>query len=161
MIFNRKTLDNLYRYCLALTGQREDAEDLLHTALESYLYKKPGIVKHPVTYVRRIARNRYFDQLRRMKVVHFDRLEDPESYSDLEKNLERMLVDELTVERVWQTLNSAEREVVYLWAVEEMSASEIALHLNLPRGTVLSRLYRLRKRIAGKFSSKISGDRHD
>ena len=96
-----------------------------------------------------------------MNVVQFDRLEDPELYSHLEESLEQIIVDKLTIERVWQSLNSAEREVVYLWAVEEMTASEIALHLDLPRGTVLSRLFRLRKRVAGKFSNKISGDRHD
>ena len=160
MTFDRDTLDRLYRYCFVLTGQREDAEDLLHSAVESYINHRPKKVDYPVAYIRRIARNRFFDQMRKQKVVLFDFLDEPESYTDLEDDLEKVMVDRLTVERIWKFLGPVEREVVYLWAVEGMSAAEIGQHLDQPRGTVLSRLHRLRQRVAEHFSKPIDGDRH-
>ncbi|MEX0681564.1 MAG: RNA polymerase sigma factor [Balneolales bacterium] len=160
MTFDREILDRLYRYCFVLTGQREDAEDLLHSALESYIRNRPDKIDYPVAYIRRIARNRYYDQLRKQKVLPFESLEESGSYTNVEQNLENIIIDRLTVEKIWKTLSSVEREVIYLWAVEEMSAAEIGQHLDQPRGTVLSRLYRLRRRVTENFSKEIGGEHH-
>jgi RNA polymerase sigma factor (sigma-70 family) len=152
--FDRPTLDRLFRYCLALAGNREDAEDLLHTALERFLRKRPDEVAEPVAYIRRIARNHHFDRLRRVRVVQMEALDNPALHAEVEHDLESVMVDRLRVERVWGLLSPAEREVVYLWAVEGMSAREIAQHLDLPRGTVLSRLHRLRLRAAEELQGE-------
>ena len=40
--------------------------------------------------------------------------------------------------------------MLYLWAVEEYTVDEIALLTETPRGTLLSRLHRLKKRVAGR-----------
>ncbi len=91
MTFDREILDRLYRYCFVLTGQREDAEDLLHSALESYIRNRPEKVDYPVAYIRRIARNRYFDRLRKLKVVPFDTLDERKP---LRLQFKRLLEDE-------------------------------------------------------------------
>lgn len=161
MTFDRESLDRLFRYCLALTGQREEAQDLLHNALESYLTKRPTDVQDPAAYIRRIARNRFFDGLRRAGIVRFEALDHPELHAASERDLENMVTDELTVREVWQKLNPAEREIVFLWAVEGLSASEIALQLGQPRGSVLSRLHRMRIRISGDFPQHARGGRHE
>ena len=53
MTFDRETLDKLFRYCLALTGEREEARDLLHTALENFLRHRPVDLQYPLAYIYR------------------------------------------------------------------------------------------------------------
>ena len=86
------------------------------------------------------------DQYRRQRIVSFETLGDPDAYPNTERELEDMMVDRLTLEKVWLELTAPEREVVFLLAVDGLSASEIALRLGQPRATVLSRLRRLRLR---------------
>lgn len=158
---DRTTLDHLYRYCHVLCGNRDDAFDLLHDALEKFLHVPANEVAQPVAYIRRIARNRFFDQLRRKRVLDFEVLEDPDVYASTERALEDMVLDQALLRQIWAVLSPAEREVLFLWVMEDMSASEIALHLNEPRGTVLSRMHRLRLRIALKFPEQIDkGGKH-
>ncbi|MBB3059906.1 RNA polymerase sigma factor [Microbulbifer rhizosphaerae] len=160
MTFTRSELDALFRYCLALIGQAEDAQDLLHSALERFLRSRPADVQQPLAYIRRIARNRFFDQMRRAGRVQFDSLEDVDAQPGTERDLESLLVDEMTL-RQWRDLNAAEREVVFLWAVEGLSSGEIALQLGQPRGTVLARLHRLRRRLLQRFPQPAGGIVHD
>jgi len=157
MTFDRTTLNGLFRYCLALCGERENAHDLLHDALEKYLRDAPRDVQEPVSYIRRIARNGFFDQYRRQRIIGFETLENPDAHASTERDLEAMMVDRLTLEKAWLELTPPEREVVYLWALDGLSASEIALQLNLPRGTVLSRLRRLRLRMEAFSESAVQG----
>jgi RNA polymerase sigma-70 factor, ECF subfamily len=89
--------------------------------------------------------------------VQFEVLESAESQPSLERDLEETVVDAITATQIWNTLNPAEREVVFLWAVEGLSASEIADQLGEPRGTVLSRLRRLRMRVTAEYLHRASG----
>jgi RNA polymerase sigma-70 factor (ECF subfamily) len=41
--------------------------------------------------------------------------------------------------------------VLMLWAVEDMSYKEIAVALDIPVGTVMSRLHRARRRLAAQL----------
>lgn len=161
MTFDRDTLDQLFRYCLALTREREQARDLLHTALESYLRHRPADMQHPLAYIRRIARNHFYDLLRRRGLIYFEPLHDGDSHPTNDRALESLMVDEITVRQLWQQFSAAEREVVFLWAVEGLSASEIALQLGEPRGTVLCRLHRLKLRLRHHFPDLADGGSHD
>lgn len=160
MNFDRDMLNTLFHYCLALTGEREEARDLLHNALESYLRNQHADIQHPMAYIRRIARNRYYDQLRRLGVVRFESLPDTDIHPANERELEQIMIDQLTARQLWRQLNPAEREVIFLWAVEGLSASEIALQLGQPRGTILSRLRRLRLRLETDFPGLAEGGHH-
>lgn len=158
MIFDRTSLNLLFRYCLALCGERENARDLLHDAVEKYLRNPPSDAQKPEAYIRRIAKNHYIDVVRRNQVFQVEAIEDMDILASTERALENMAVDRLTLEKVWQNLTPLEREVVYLWAVDEMSASEIALHIGQPRNTVLSRLHRLRLRMQEYDSVSAQGE---
>jgi RNA polymerase sigma factor (sigma-70 family) len=147
MTLDRTALNKLFHYCLALCGQRDDAYDLLQDSIEKYLTRSEYPIKNEQAFLKTIARNRFFDLQRRKKIIQFDVLENSDELFSEEKELESVLIDELTLHRAWQCLSAAEREVVYLWAVEDLSAADIALQLNIPRATVLSRLRRLRLRI--------------
>lgn len=145
-MLDRHTLNKLFRYCMALSGHRDDAYDLVQDSVEKYLCQKTEVRDHHA-FLKRIAWNRFFDLQRRKKIVQFDVLEESTKDHLIERDLEATFIDERTLKLVWDKLNTAEREVVFLWAVEGLSASEIAAELMIPRATVLSRLRRLRLRI--------------
>lgn len=146
-LLDRATVDQLFRYCLSLTRSRDDALDLLHNAIERFLKAEPESVKAPLPFIRTTARNLFYDQYRRSQRFPEVELEESAELVVDERELADMVVDQVTLRRVWALLSSAERETVYLWAVDGMSASEIALQLGQSRGTVLSRLHRLRQRL--------------
>ena len=153
MIFDRSSLNHLFRYCLALCGQPDEAYDLMQDAVEKYLNTNQNKIDNHHAFIKRIIRNRFFDLQWRKKSVEFDVLEDMESLGDIERELESLVVDELTLKKLWQGLSPSERETVFLWAVEGMSAAEIAAQLNTPRATVLARLRRMRLRLKGQYAS--------
>lgn len=147
-VFDRPVLQKLYRYACSLCQDKDDAYDLLQYALEKFL-QQAGAGKHTndLAYVRTIMRNRFIDEYR-----HSNRFPQ-ESYDDAmmlaldESSLEDMVIAQADLEIVWQLLDPFEREILYYWAVEEMTAREIAHQIDAPRGTVLSRIYRVRKKI--------------
>jgi len=161
MNFDSSELNHLYRYCLALCGDSDNAYDLLQDAIEKYL-KQAGkmLIEQPQGYVKRTARNQFYDQERRKKVVQFDVHEDQSELPGLEKELEHVVVDELLLKQIWKTLSSKEREVLFLWAVEGLTTAEIATQLDVPQATVLSRLHRLRARTITNELFASSGGEH-
>jgi len=161
MTFDRTSLNKLFHYCLALCGQRDDALDLLQDSIEKYLRTDQTRADNPQAFIKRIARNRFFDLQRRKKIIQFDVLEDAAEGMADEQNMEAMLVDELTLRRVWLLLSAAEREVIFLWAIEGLSAAEIASQLDIPRATVLSRMRRLRLRIEKNITPDAQGGSHE
>lgn len=160
MNLDRDQLDRLYRYALALTGHRAEAEDLLQGCLSECLERGREGITAPVAYLRRMLRSRFFDGLRRRRVVAFDPIDDAIGLPDPQRSLESMVVDASTLAQVWKDLAPAEREVMYLWAVDGLSAAEIALQLGQPRGSVLSRMHRVRAKMQARYPSLVGGGEH-
>ena len=72
--------------------------------------------------------------------------------------LEEMLITSSELDAVWLKMDPMEREILFLWAVEGYSTSQIADQLEISRGTILSRIHRLRKRLTkGNTESLSSG----
>jgi RNA polymerase sigma-70 factor (ECF subfamily) len=77
-----------------------------------------------------------------------------------ETTLEDIVIAQLDLDIAWEELNTLEREVLYYWAIEGMTAQEIAEQIDAPRGTVLSRLYRIRKKFNSQAeNNELSGGR--
>ncbi|MGF1645274.1 MAG: RNA polymerase sigma factor [Thiotrichales bacterium] len=147
-MFDGDTLNRLYRYAYSLTGHRSEAEDLLQDALERYLRAGQKSVDNPLAYVRRILRNCFIDGLRRKDLHPVTLLPDEVGPQDIDmRTLESIMVDQDLLASIWQRLAPLEREILYFWAVEGMSAQEVANELGTPRGTILSRIHRLRARL--------------
>ncbi len=148
MPFTRPELDQLFNYCMVLCMDRDNALDLLQDGLEKYLHQSSTDVLLPLAYLRRMLRNLFIDQQRRNNIIIFESLDENAQFTaNSENDIANMLVDEMELDRILSVLTAVEREVLYLWAVDGMSATEIALSLGQPRGTVLSRLHRLRKKL--------------
>ena len=139
--------NGLYRYCYSLTKQSDQAYDLLHTAVEKYLAMPARRAQDVKAYLRRIARNQYIDQYRRQQAFREEDIADHATLDLSTAPLEQILINQQELETIWKSLTDTESELVYLWAVEGMTAQAIADELSQPRGTVLSRIHRLRKKL--------------
>ena len=163
-MFNQKRLNQLFRYGCSLTNNETTAYDLLHDALEKFLNNT--VDNLPANkedhYIRTIMRNRFLDELRHQKRFPQDDFDDHED-SLISMQLpdpEKIIIDQELLENIWGALNPLERELLHLWAVDNYTAKEIAEQLDSPRGTVLSRIHRLRKKLESKLSidSAATGD---
>lgn len=158
--FSRIELNNLYRYGYALCANQDDAYDLLQYALEKYLLKPVGRNRaNDMAYVRTTMRNHFIDMYR--KSARFPEEEYDDSLVAIdETTLEDIVIAQLDLDIAWKQLNTLEREILYYWAIEGMTAQEIAEQIDAPRGTVLSRLYRIRKKFNSQAeNNELSGGR--
>lgn len=151
-------LDSLYNFGLRLTSDPNDAEDLVQdTIVKAYRffssYEKGTNAK---AWLFRILKNSYINNYRRQSKkpheVDYDevssfyetiRAERTDS-SDLEDKMFRELIDdELTA--ALDQIPEDFRTVVLLCDVEDFTYEEIANMLDVPIGTIRSRLHRGRK----------------
>ncbi len=153
MMFEQQALNKFYQYAISLCGQEADAYDLLQSALEKYLTAQknmPTRVDNSSAYMRRIMRNLYIDQYRRNQRQASDEYDEElhTSVSDISsQSLEQIIIDRDTLQTLWQYLNDKERELLYMWALLGYTIDEIACELECPRGTLLARIHRLRKKL--------------
>lgn len=142
-------LPRLRKYCYALTNDLHNSEDLLQTAVQRALEKwqqyQPET--HFDRWMYRLCRNLWIDTMRKDKPS--EEL-DPENESD-HIELEDTLITENLVARVKEKmgeLSEGLRIVLYLVAVEGRSYKETAEFLDIPKGTVMSRLARARQQLS-------------
>lgn len=158
-MLDRPTLQRLYRYGFSLTRNEDAAYDLLQDALEISLRKAPVNDNATISYVQRIMRNRFIDQYRREQrhptVSYEDNNNQPVSIDP--QVLEDIVIAEYEVESIMALLEPLERELLFFWAVEGYTAQEIADRTDSPRGTVLSRIHRLRQKILRHMESPGAG----
>lgn len=146
--FDQHALNTAYRYCYALTGDQTNAYDLLQDGLERYLRCRVK-ADNPPAMLRQILRNRFIDTLRTNHHGLYDELDalDHQPLSLGFSSLEDLVVAQDELDRIWHELQPDERELLHLWAVEGYTAQEVAHQLGQARGTVLSRIHRLRRKL--------------
>lgn len=150
-ILDKHLLNQLYRYAISLTHNEDQAYDLLQSCIEKYLKAQLSDIESPVAYIKRMIRNEFIDQTRRNRFHHdvdsdtLERINDESALAEV--SLEDVFVRQSEVSSLLGTMNAQERELLYLWAVEEYTLEEIAQMKQVPRGTLLSKLHRLKKRI--------------
>ena len=149
-MFSKQQLDRLYQYAYSLTTNRDEAFDLLQTCLEKYLRNKSK-VKNPQSWMFRVIRNQFYDLIRRQQPELID-LNDSRlaSISDELESLEDMTIERDTIEHIWNELDNSEREILFFWAVMGCTSTEIANSLNSPRGTIVSRIHRIKTKLQRK-----------
>jgi RNA polymerase sigma factor (sigma-70 family) len=161
-------LDAAYRFACWLSRTRNDAEDLVQ---EAFLRAFRGFDALRSTdakaWLLAIIRNCHATAIQRQKQRRqvplpeendaFDAhalvatTPDPESVS-MHSDDARLL------DRVMSTLPEAHREVLALREIEELDYREIAAVLNVPIGTVMSRLARARAELKVRFLDEARGD---
>jgi RNA polymerase sigma-70 factor (ECF subfamily) len=144
-------LNQFYRYCYALTRNEASAYDLLHDALEKYLTNTQTITAKKA-YIQTIIRNRFIDNLRASQRREYQCFDDNQNYIDFDiQTLESLIINEDMIEQVLAMLSPMEREILYFWAIEGFSTAEVAKIMEMPKGTVLSKIHRMRIAIKQRF----------
>lgn len=152
--FSKVLLNDVYRYAFSLCQQSDQAYDLVQSSCEKVLKKsiKQGELK---PYMMTCIRHEYFDYFRRYKLslVIDQKLQDDQLMQEeyVAQELDSIVINQQHVNLVLAKLSDEERELLFLWAVEGFSMQEIALQTNTSRGTLLSRLSRLKKRLKTDF----------
>ena len=147
-MFSSEQLQQLFRYGCALTTDEQQAHDLLHDAVEKCLRQPPKNKTALLSYTRTIMRNRFIDGARHNQRFPQDSFEEEQAPLDMDvRMLEDIVIDSNELDHLWDKIEPLDREVLFLWAVEEYSTTEIAAQLDIPRGTILSRIHRLRNRL--------------
>ncbi len=62
----------------------------------------------------------------------------------------------IALEKALLSLTSEEREIITLKYLDGFSYDELAEHLEIPRGTVMSRLFHTRKKLQAKLTARFS-----
>lgn len=161
----RANLDRLYGFCLRMTSDPSDAEDLLQETLLRGMRAWPD-VRDPARarpWLFTIATNAWRDTARaRSREVATTSLdddadefslfqtiavEDPFPYSDeLHLDFLRLFRDE-DVQAVFGSITPAFRLPLILTVVHGFACKEAAAMLDIPLGTLLSRIHRGRKQL--------------
>ncbi len=153
-------LPRLRSFARSLTGAADQADDLVQTAIEKALRNLGSFTTGTRldAWMFRILRNAWIDTLRaRRATVEFDAEaadtlagEDGRTTSEARLHLAQ-------VRRAMADLPEEQRSVLILVCVEGMRYREVAAALDIPEGTVMSRLSRARLALAEKLKDKPLG----
>ena len=139
-------LPNIRRFALSLAGNVADADDLLQSTVERLLARGLPDDADVLPWSLKVCRNLWIDELRSRKVRR-DASEEPAVVGEQSYCGEQQVLGELTLEEVQRVLADMPDEqcaVLELVAVEGYSYKEAASVLEIPIGTVMSRLARAR-----------------
>lgn len=156
-MFDKNELSTLYRYCHALTNHDANAYDLLQTALEKCLRRPPNELQAKMSYMRTIIRNKFIDLYRdaqKIELQEFDENIITNIHDEL-SSFENILINQESAKIIWALFDSSEREIMYLWAIQGLTTAEVAHFLDIPKGTIVSKISRLRKKVTSQLSTDI------
>jgi RNA polymerase sigma factor (sigma-70 family) len=151
-------IPRLRRYARALLGERAAADDLVQDTLERawsklHLYRRGTDLR---AWLFTVMHNVHVNRLRSARPT--DPLEDEMPELAQRATQEDALVVR-DLERAVAALPVAQRQVLLLVALEDLSYQETARVLDIPIGTVMSRLARAREKVRllmqGRGSTKL------
>ena len=139
-------LPALRRFAFSLTGNQADADDVVQITIEKLLVKGIPDDIEPLKWAFKVCRNVWIDEYRsqkvRLKAVQNTDLQEPKCDDGQEH-----LATSQTLKRVnhaLTTLPDEQRAIISLVAVQGMAYKDVAHTLDIPVGTVMSKLSRAR-----------------
>jgi RNA polymerase sigma-70 factor (ECF subfamily) len=144
--------ESLYRYAYRLTGCSADAEDLTQDAF-CQAQMKLGQLRdedRAKAWLFSILRNAYLHRVRAAKHEHLVSLDGMVNLP--ERSTESLpAVDPERLQQVLNELEEVFRTPIILYYFEDFSYREIAEQMDLPIGTVMSRLARAKAYLRGRL----------
>ncbi|MDO7085727.1 RNA polymerase sigma factor [Pseudocolwellia sp. AS88] len=134
------------RFAYSLTGNQHDADDLLQNTIERILTKGVPENVELNKWMFRVCRNLWIDEYRSRKVRQ-TAAESPELTENQIVNEEKQQNDKISLQQVnnaMDVLPHEQRSILSLVAIQGMSYKEVSETLEIPIGTVMSRLSRAR-----------------
>ena len=150
-------LGGLRKFCFSLTGRAADADDLLQTTVEKVLEKGMPEDAHAARWAYRICKNAWIDELRSREVRHrypqvageqYDSAPSAEQVASGERQMAAVssALDQLPVEQ---------RLALTLVAIEGKTYAEAAQVLEVPVGTIMSRIARARRKLVQIYEPSV------
>jgi RNA polymerase sigma-70 factor, ECF subfamily len=156
--------DVLYRYAYRLAGSTADAEDLVQDTFARAISRLAQLRDPDKArgWLFRILRNEYLRRIRgekRIRVVPLDGTRELAESAAEESSLPP--IDSATLQAALNDLDESFRTPLILFYFEEFSYKDIADQMDLPIGTVMSRLARgkvyLKDRLTRSLAAKGGG----
>jgi RNA polymerase sigma-70 factor (ECF subfamily) len=147
-------LDRLYRAAWALSGSREDAEDLVQETYARVL-TRPRLLRNDddLGYLLRTLRNTFLthvrNEKRRLRPVPLP--DDDDSLADPHATQPQAAVEAAELYAAVAALPEEFRDVLVAVDVTGLSYKEAARALRVREGTVMSRLYRARQQVVRRI----------
>jgi len=138
--------EGLYRFAMRLSGSAADAEDLTQQAFLTAQQKRSQVrePEHIRAWLYAIVRNTFLKQVRRQSTANPRPLE---SVAEPVTEVVDSLISSEDLQLVLMELAEEFRVPLILFYFRELSYREIAEQMELPIGTVMSRLSRAREHL--------------
>lgn len=147
-------LSGLRKFCFSLTGSAADADDLLQTTVERVLAKGLPLGADATKWAYRVSKNAWIDEIRSRDV----RQRYPATATD-EMITAPSAEESASAEREFAAVSAAlrslprdQRLALTLVAVEGKTYAEAAEILEVPTGTIMSRVARARRELADRWN---------
>jgi len=148
----------LYRVAFHLSGNNEDAEDLVHDLILKVHSGKVDLftLDNPKTWLAKILYRLFVDKYRQKKRMSLVCIDDTEHEQDITSPVDQLdnatnperLVEQFhfmqNIEKALFSINEEQRILIIMYEIEGFSLSEISQALDTPVGTLKSRLHRAR-----------------
>lgn len=153
-------LPRLWAFALRISGDRHDAEDLVQRACVRALERAHQLQPDtsPLSWMFSIVQSVWINEVRARNVrsrsgmdwddAFLEAVPDPNARTPEESAMDGQIISAV------QRLPEAQRAVMLLVGVEGLSYSEAAKVLDVPIGTVMSRLSRARQAIGALFGEQ-------
>ena len=145
-------LPKLQRYCYGLTGNKDQGDDLLHNSVVKILSKFNLLkIENFQAYMYKVISNLWKDELRKKYKTKEIQAEDHiiNQVPDNNINFDKIsyISDHNKINQAIDTLTLKLREVLILIVLEKKTYKEVSEILQIPIGTVMSRLHEARRKI--------------
>lgn len=139
----------VYRFCLRMLRNEEDARDVAQEAMLKVMRSLDRVdtEKRFSTWVFGIARNAAIDAYRRRRHIAAEAPIEPVDPSPSPLELSTRQERAHRLQEALDSLPPMYREVLVMYHFEHMKYKEIADILELPIGTVMNRIFRARERL--------------
>ena len=144
-------MPKLRRYCYALTNDKESGDDLLHDSIVKLLAKFDFLkIDNFQAYIYRLISNTWKDNLRKkytrneISITAKDIENDPALSIKNEENLDYISTKDNVFEKI-NNLSEKLKETLILVTVQKKSYKEASEILQVPIGTIMSRIHEARR----------------
>ena len=146
----------IYKTAKSILKDEDDVCDAIQDTALSIYKNIPNLKNEEYfkTWVIRITINKCYDILKKHKLNNEKMLRAQEDVSELHTNFDNNVILQTDLQTTLELLEEDLKIVTVLYYYNDLSISEISDILNIPKGTVKSRVFRAREKLYEIFSKE-------